>query len=81
MDRVKLRVTNHLDVTRTVVLEPWTGEYTLLPGKSFDIIAEGDLNLPLEVEVVEDRIVVYALDSEGALLRIFFEGVEILRSE
>ena len=49
MDRVKLRVTNHLDVTRTVVLEPWTGEYTLLPGKSFDIIAEGDLNLPLEV--------------------------------
>jgi hypothetical protein len=64
-----------------VVLEPWTGEYTLHPGKSFDIVAEGDFNYPLEIEVVEHRLVVYATDTAGALLRIFADGEELTRSE
>jgi len=64
-----------------VVLEPRTGEYTLRHGKSFEVIAEGDLLLPLEVELIDDRLVVYAFDSAGALLRIFQDGTELLTSE
>lgn len=79
--KVTLRVTNRLDRPRNVVLEPWTGEYTLQPGSSFDIVAEGDLSRPLEVEVVDDRIVLYAFDSAGAMLRIFQDGSELLKSE
>lgn len=79
--RVKLRLTNNLTVPRKVVLEPWTGEYTLYPGKTFEIIAEGDLKRPLEIEVIEDRLVVYAFDSAGAMLTIFADGKELTTSE
>lgn len=75
--KVTLKLTNILAQPRTVVPEPWTGEYTLRSGKSFDVIAEGDLTLPLEVEIKDERIVIYALDSKGALLRIFQDGTEI----
>ena len=78
---ITLRLTNRLDVPRTVVLEPWTGEYALQPGKSFDIVAEGDLKYPLEVEVIDDRLVVYAFDSAGAMLTIFADGKELTTSE
>lgn len=78
---VTLRLTNHLSVSRTVVLEPWTGEYTLEPGKSFDIVAEGDLTHPLVVEISEDRFVVCAFDSVGAMLTIFADGKELDVSE
>jgi hypothetical protein len=79
--RMTLRLTNRLRVARVVVLEPWTGEYTLQPGTSFDIVAEGDMSYPLEVEVADDRIVVYCFDSEGASLTIFQDGQELVRSE
>jgi hypothetical protein len=57
--KVTLQLTNNLEVARTVVLEPWTGEYTLQPGKRFDIVAEGDLAYPLQVELSGNRVVVY----------------------
>jgi hypothetical protein len=79
--RVTLKLTNRLNAPRVVVLEPWTGEYTLEPGETFEIVAEGELECPLEVEVVEDRLVVYSFDSAGALLTIFKDGKEIPRSE
>ena len=79
--RMRLKLTNSLDRPRIVVLEPWTGEYTLKPGKSFEIIAEGDMAQPLEIELVEDRIVVYAFDTAGAMLTIFEDGKERLQSE
>ena len=65
----------------TAVLEPWAGEYTLQPGKAFEIVATGDLKYPLEIEVVEDRLVVYAFDSAGAMLTIFADGKELTTSE
>jgi hypothetical protein len=79
--KVTLKLTNRLDVPRLVVLEPWTGEYTLQPGRTFEIVAEGDLECPLEVEVIDERVVIYSLDSAGAMLTIFQDGKEILRSE
>jgi len=79
--KVTLRLTNSLDVARTVVLEPWTGEYTLRPGETFDIIAQGDVALPLQVELTEDRVIVYCFDSAGAEMSIFRDGVEIRVSE
>lgn len=78
---VTLKLTNSLGSARVVVLEPWTGEYTLDSGKSLEVIADGDMSLPLEIELVDDRIVVYAFDSAGAILRIFQDGKELLRSE
>ncbi|CAN5821445.1 hypothetical protein BH11GEM2_BH11GEM2_05730 [soil metagenome] len=79
--KVTLRLSNNLDVARTVVIEPWTGEYTLRPGKAFDIVAEGDLGYPLQLELSEDRIIVYCFDSEGAQMSIFQDGSEIKSSE
>jgi hypothetical protein len=79
--RVTLRLTNRLSAPRTVVLEPWTGEYTLEPGKTFEIVAEGDITYPLEVEVSDDRFVVYAFDSAGAMLTVFADGKELTTSE
>ncbi len=79
--KVTLKLTNSLDRPRTVVLEPWTGEYTLRPGTCVEIVAEGSLDYPLEVELVDDRVVIYAFDSEGAMLTIFQDGKELLRSE
>ena len=79
--KVTLRITNRLNAPRLVVLEPWTGQYTLEPGKSFDIVAEGDLEYPLELEINDESVVVYSFDSAGALLSIFQNGKEIQRSE
>lgn len=79
--RMTLRLTNRLDVPRTIVLEPWTGEYTLYPGKSFDVVAEGDLAQPLEVEITDDRVVVYCFDSAGASMTVYQDGKELIKSE
>jgi hypothetical protein len=77
---VTLKLTNRLSRTCKVVLEPWTGEYSLKPGATFDIVAEGDLGLPLELEISAERLTIYSFDSEGALLTIIQNGEE-LRSE
>ena len=79
--KVTLQLTNNLGVARTVVLEPWTGEYTLRPGETFDIVAEGDLAYPLQVELSEDRVVVYCFDSAGAQMAIFSDGKELKISQ
>lgn len=79
--RMTLRLRNQLQLPRVVVLEPWTGEYTLHPGKTFDIIAEGDLAYPLEVELVEDRVIVHCFDSAGASMAIYQDGKELVTSE
>lgn len=79
--RVTLRLTNSLEIARTVVLEPWTGEYTLRPGKAFDIVAEGDVAFPLQVELSDDRVIVHCFDSAGAEMSIFQDGQELTTSE
>lgn len=79
--KVTLRLTNNLEAARIVVLEPWTGEYALQAGKTFDIVAEGDLDYPLHVELNDDRIVVYCFDSAGAQMSVFQEGKELRTSE
>jgi hypothetical protein len=78
--RVKLRITNSLDVPRRVVLEPWGGEYTLPPNKMYEIRAEGDLKLPLGVELLGDRILVHCFDSAGADMSIFDGDTELKAS-
>ena len=78
--RFTLRLTNRLDSPRTVVLEPWTGEYKLPPGVPLEIVVEGRPTTPLEIELDGDRIIVYSFDTTDALLTAFREGRE-LRSE
>jgi len=74
---VALKLTNSGDAKRTVILEPWAGEYVLGPGRSYEIIAEGDLGRPLEIEFDNETVTVYSFDSEGALLTIFENGKEL----
>ena len=78
--RFTLRLTNHLDSPRTVVLEPWTGEYRLPPGVPLDILVEGEPSTPLEIELDGDYLIVNSFDSAGALLTAYRAGKE-LRSE
>jgi hypothetical protein len=78
--RFTLRLRNSLDAARTVVLEPWTGEYRLGPGERLEIEVEGTPSTPLEIEVVDDRIVVYAFDTTDAVLTANRDGHQ-LRSE
>jgi hypothetical protein len=79
--QVKVKVKNSLSVPRTVVLEPWTTEYLLPPGRTYEILAEGDLSYPLEIELFEEQIIVYAFDSEGAMLSVFQDGREVQPSD
>jgi hypothetical protein len=76
----RLRLVNRLDQGRTVVLEPWTGEYRLGAGEELDIAVSGTPATPVEVELDGDRIVVTAFDTSDALLTAYRDGVE-LRSE
>lgn len=78
--KVTLRLTNSSEVAKIIVLEPWAGEYTLPPGKSYEIVASGDLQDPLEIEMINDDIVIYSFDSAGAMLTIYSDGKE-LKSE
>jgi hypothetical protein len=71
---ISIKLTNRLSTLYKIMLEPWTGVYTLESGKSFDIVAEGDITLPLEVEVCDDRLILTAFDSAGALLTVFQDG-------
>ena len=75
-----VRLTNSTPRPRTVLLEPWTGEYHLPPGVPLDLVVEGTPSTPLEIEVEEDRIVVTSFDTTDAMLTAFRGGRE-LRSE
>ena len=72
--KVTLRLTNRLEAPQTLVLEPWTTEYKLQPGESIDILAEGNVELPLEVEVEGDQLTLHSFDSAGALLTVVRES-------
>jgi len=78
--RFMLRLTSRDDTSRTVVLEPWTGEYRLPPGVPLDIAVEGTPTTPLEIEFDGDHIIVSAFDSGDCELTAYRAGKE-LRSE
>lgn len=78
--RFTLRLTNRLAEPRTVVLEPWTGEYRLAAGAQLEVVVEGTPRTPLEVELNGDRITLYAFDIADAMLTAYRDGRE-LRSE
>ena len=75
-----VRITNNTSEAKTVVLEPWTGEYRLPPGVPLDIVVEGTPSTPLEIEVEDERIVVTSFDTMDAMLTAYRAGKE-LRSE
>jgi hypothetical protein len=81
MGRINLKLTNSLGTPRTVVLEPWTTEYVLAPGRTFEIVAEGDLSYSLGIELFEEQVIVHSLDSEGAMLTVFENGKELEPSD
>jgi len=78
--RFTVRLSNNTLRPRTVVLEPWTGEYRLPPGVPLDLIVEGTPSTPLEIELEDDRIIVTSFDTTDAMLTAYRAGEE-LRSE
>ena len=73
MERVKVRLANKLEVSRTLVLEPWAHELPFPPGATYLLVAEGDLAYALEVELSTDCVTVYAFDNAGAMLELYDE--------
>lgn len=74
---VTVGLRNTLKVECTLMVEPWTTEYVLQPGKRYEIRAEGDLSLPLEIELTEEGVTFCSFDSEGALVTVLSEGAEV----
>ena len=68
--KVRLRVTNQVPSAQTLVLEPWTTEYKLDPGESLDIVAEGDVAYPLQVELIPGQVILHSFDSKGAMMTV-----------
>lgn len=64
----RLKIRNSLPNRRTLVLEPWTTEITIDPARIVTVVVEGGMGESLEVELFEDRVILYSFDSEGALL-------------
>jgi hypothetical protein len=58
-------------------LEPWATEYAFPAGKSYDIVAEGDLSAPFEIEWYDDRLAVYSIDTKGASMTVFDDGIAL----
>ena len=75
MVTIKVRITNRLETTQTLMIEPWTTEYVLPPGRTLDVIAKGDPRYPLEVELDEAYVTFTGFDSEGAIVDVFQNGV------
>jgi hypothetical protein len=69
-ERVLVRLRNSLSVDQLVILEPLAAEHVLGPGKTIDVVVEGDLSLPLEFEVKDNMLILYAFDSEGGSMRL-----------
>ena len=67
---VTLKVHNELRTARTLIVEPWTTEYSLPSGKSLDVILTGDPKFPLEIHVSEEDITVHGFDSAGATMSV-----------
>ena len=70
-----VRIRNQHAVDVPFYLEPWGEEFTLSPSAAIDVVVEGPTEGSLEVELAEDRIVVYAWP--GSTVSLFQEGQEL----
>jgi hypothetical protein len=68
---IKIRIRNSQASPRVLVLEPWASEIELPAGETFILVSEGDPAFPMELELLEDRVVIYAFDSAGATMRLY----------
>jgi hypothetical protein len=75
---VTIKVTNRLRESRALVIEPWLNEFLLAPGKSLDVMVTGDPNWPLEVEIEDDRFVVYGFGSAHSTVSVLDQGVRAI---
>jgi hypothetical protein len=71
---LKIRIHNSLTKSRILVLEPWASEIELPAGETFLLVSEGDPAFPMEFELLDDRVVIYAFDSAGAMLSLYNEA-------
>ena len=74
---VTVGLRNTLQRECILVVEPWTTEYTLQPGGRYEIRAEGDFSLPLDIELTEEGVTLCSFDAEGALVTVLSGGVEV----
>jgi hypothetical protein len=68
--RVTVKVRNGRSKACTLVLEPWTTEHVIAPGGALDLDVEGIALKPLEIEVRDDCLVVYAPDRPEGMLAV-----------
>ncbi len=76
----RLRLANLDDEARKVILEPWTGEYTIGSHGDLEVEVTGTPGTPLLIELQGSEITISAFDTPGAELKAFRGGTE-LKSE
>jgi len=72
--KVLVKVTNNLQTSRVLVIEPWLTEYAMPPGKSLEVIFTGNPKYSLEFEVDERGFVFFGFDSAGASMTVLDAG-------
>ena|SRR5690348_10853232 len=74
--RVWIKVANAShDRAVEFILEPWAEQYTMAPGTSFDVVAEGPPGDYVQIEWSETRIVVYGWT--GSVISVYEKGREL----
>lgn len=60
-------------------LEPWADQYVVGPGRSVELVVEGNLEGCLEFEHLSDGLVVYGYT--GCLVSVWSDGSEVEPSD
>ncbi|MBZ4411921.1 hypothetical protein K8640_27260 [Myxococcus sp. XM-1-1-1] len=73
-ERLTLNIQNTTHNKLEIILEPWTGQYFLHPGEAFDVVAEGDIALPLGIEIAENRVSITCFDTVDSDMYVLRNG-------
>lgn len=69
------KISNRGHRALVVVLEPWGGEYDIEPDQALELVVEGNLGAPLEIEVDEKRL---TITSDGPDLKMTRDGKQVV---
>jgi hypothetical protein len=68
--RITLHIVNTESAERTLMIEPWTTEYSLTPKDEYQLALKGENGRPIRIELTPDGLTVCAIDSKGATAEV-----------
>jgi hypothetical protein len=76
LHRAKLGVSNGRTFPRTVFVEPWAEDFTLLPGENLEVVAFSNAGWPwFYIDERDDGILIYCNDTED--FKVFQGDLEL----